>query len=83
VSFLGIHKMGTRHLYWILTSPSFAVQSTVSAMLCRSQIQALFNVHPHLYTDSGFYTYEEQVADPGVVHPHLYADPGFYHVKNK
>jgi hypothetical protein len=26
VSFLGTHKMGTRHLYWILPGPSFTVR---------------------------------------------------------
>jgi hypothetical protein len=38
--------MGTRHLYWILTGPSFAVYSITSPLLQRQNTEILKQIFP-------------------------------------
>jgi hypothetical protein len=58
--------METRHLYWILTGPSFAVQSTLNTKK-QTKKSSLTQAHPHL--DEGRGGGEESPHPPGQALP--------------
>jgi hypothetical protein len=58
--------MGTRHLYWILTGPSFAEQSTLDTKK-RTKKSSINQAHPHL--DEGRGGGEEPPHPPGQALP--------------
>jgi hypothetical protein len=58
--------MGTRHLYWILTGPSFAVQSMLNKKK-QTKKSSLRQAHPHL--DEGRGGGEEPPHPPGQALP--------------